>query len=323
MLRNGPSLSYTAVFTQPSHFNPEATSLLLLSFPGSLPQSAVTDINVHATVELDKQIAALANKSRQEPMHQAVAPVGSAGEGNVLSTSMAADLAQNSANELFRIGNQQRRLPDLGHSGGDKMRLDTLDADTEGLKLGAESRRPLLEESLGAGVRSEQRGRKGTAEGSHGEDEAALAVHHAWSDELGNAESRSAVDGDDSVHLLLGGLDEGHRDRVAQADVVDEDADVEAFDELAEAGVVGVLVLREVHGEDLGRDLRAILGGDIGGEGVQLGLGAGDEDEVVALCGERERELLADAIGGASDEGPRAARSKLGKLEVGVSGSSI
>lgn len=194
------------------------------------------------------------------------------------------------------------------------MRLDTLDVHTVGLELRAESSGPLLQESLAARVGRQKRCGEETAEGSHGEDQTTLALLHARSDKLGNLQGGHAVDGDNVVHLLLGCLVEGHRNVVAQTDVVDQDGNVEAINKLRQLGIVGILVLCEVHSQSLDRSLWAILGRNVGGEGVELGLGARDEDQVVALGCEGKSELLANAIRGTSDEGPCATRTELGEL---------
>ena len=112
---------------------------------------------------------------------------------------------------------------------------------------------------------------------------------------------------------------EGNGDAVAQADVVDQDGDVQAVDQLGQLGVVCILVLRKVHGQDLDGGLGAILGGDVGSEGVELGLRARDEDQVVALGREGDGKLLANAIGSAGDEGPGAAGTELRELSGWVS----
>jgi hypothetical protein len=101
---------------------------------------------------------------------------------------------------------------------------------------------------------------------------------------------------------------------VAQSNVIDQDADVQTICQLLQAGVVGVLVQRKVHGERLGGDLRAIFRGNVGGERVELGLGAGNEDEIVALGCEGERELLANAIRSTCDKSPGAAGTKGAEL---------
>jgi len=103
---------------------------------------------------------------------------------------------------------------------------------------------------------------------------------------------------------------------VAQSHVVDQDADIQSVGQLLQAAVVRVLVQRKVHCECLGRDLGSILGRDVGGEGVELGLSSRYEDEIVAFGGERESKFLANAIRGTGDESPGAARSVAAELEV-------
>jgi hypothetical protein len=50
------------------------------------------------------------------------------------------------------------------------------------------------------------------------------------------------------------------------------------------------------------------------GKCSQFTLRAGNEDEVVALGGKLQGELLANAIGGAGDDGPGALAAELGEL---------
>lgn len=194
------------------------------------------------------------------------------------------------------------------------MRLYTLDVHTIGLKLGAKSSGPLLQEGLAARVRRQKRGGEEATERGHRKNKTALALDHARSDELGNAQSSHAVDDNDVIHLLLGCLVERHRNVVAQADVVDQDGDVKSIDKFRQFRVIGIFVLRKVHGQSLHGGLGTILGGDVGGEGIELGLGAGDEDQVVALGRERESKLLANAIRGTSDECPGTTRTEFSEL---------
>jgi len=49
-------------------------------------------------------------------------------------------------------------------------------------------------------------------------------------------------------------------------------------------------------------------------EGLELGLRAGDEDEVETLSGKLRRELLAEAIGRSSDNSPGALLAVLAQL---------
>lgn len=58
-----------------------------------------------------------------------------------------------------------------------------------------------------------------------------------------------------------------------------------------------------------------MFGGDFVAKGGKLGGGSGDEDEIVALFGKLERELLADAIAGAGDDGPGSWSTERTELE--------
>jgi hypothetical protein len=293
--------------------------LLLLGFALGLPQRAVADVDVHAAVHLDDNVRPLAEEARQEPLHQTVTPVRGACEGNVLRTARTANLAKRSLDKLLGVGYESGGLADLGHGGGDEVRLDALHVDTVWLELGAESSGPLLQEGLAAGVGRQKGCGEEATERGHGEDKSPLALLHTRSDELGDAQGGHAVDDNDVVHLLLGCLVEGNRNVVAQTDVVDQDGDVESIHELGQLGVVGVLVLGKVHCQRLDGGLGSILGGDVGGERVELGLGARHEDQVVALGCERQSKLLANAIRGTGDEGPCAARTEFGELSRHVS----
>jgi hypothetical protein len=56
---------------------------------------------------------------------------------------------------------------------------------------------------------------------------------------------------------------------------------------------------------------------DLGGEGVELALGAGDEEDVVALLCELEGVLFAETVGGSGYESPCTLLAKLGELYTG------
>ena len=101
---------------------------------------------------------------------------------------------------------------------------------------------------------------------------------------------------------------------MAQADVIDQNADIQSISQLLQAVVVGVLVQCKVHCQCLDRDLGAVFRGYVCAEGVELGLGARHENEVVALGGKGESELLANAVGCTSDEGPGTTGSVGGEL---------
>lgn len=102
-------------------------------------------------------------------------------------------------------------------------------------------------------------------------------------------------------------------DVVAEADVVDQDRDVEVGDQVLDAVKILVLVGGEVHGHSLGLDI--VLGLDLGCEGVEFALGAGDEEDVVALLRKLERVLFAETVRGAGHERPGALLAELGELE--------
>jgi len=83
---------------------------------------------------------------------------------------------------------------------------------------------------------------------------------------------------------------------MAQSDIVDEDADIQTFDELLHVVIIGILVQGKVHGQCLDSNLGTIFRSDVGGKGIELRLCARNEDEVVALCCEREGKFLANAV---------------------------
>ena len=103
---------------------------------------------------------------------------------------------------------------------------------------------------------------------------------------------------------------------MAESNVVYENTDIQPLDELFQCGVVAVLVLREVHSEGLDGDLGAIFAGDIGGEGLEFGGCTRYEEEIVAFACEGEGEFFADAVGGTSNQGPRATGTELSELVV-------
>lgn len=91
---------------------------------------------MHPPVDLDDNRRSLTQEPRQKPLHDAMAPVWRAGEGNVLCTSRTSKLAQGSLDKLLGVRDEGAWLADLGHSGSDKMRLDALDVNTVRLELG-------------------------------------------------------------------------------------------------------------------------------------------------------------------------------------------
>lgn len=101
---------------------------------------------------------------------------------------------------------------------------------------------------------------------------------------------------------------------MAQANAVDQNANIEPINEFLQRGIVAVLVLCKIHCERLGADLGTIFGRDVGSERGKLRLGARNENEVVAFLGQGQSEFLADAVRGTGYEGPRAARAEFGQL---------
>lgn len=271
---------------------------------------------MHALVNGDGQRAVDAGNVLNEPQHESVAPPGRICAWRSL-VATSANFAEGSLDKGARVGDEQAGAANLAHGRGDEVAQDKLDIDIVVGKLRRQGIAPLLEESLAARVSGQVRRGSPAAKGAHGQDETTLALLQDRRDDLGYLERAQAVDGDDVLQLFAGGLEEGHGDAVALADVVDEDADVEALDKRSEAVVVRVLVLGKVHGEglDLGR-LGGELGLDFAGEGIELRLGSGHEDEVEALGSELSGKLLAETVGGAGDNGPGAGLAILAKLSI-------
>ncbi len=266
-------------------------------------------------VEINSELRGQANSVLNPPLHNTMGPKRSATESSVAGSTSDTYLGQSSLDKVAWVWNGSRWLADLGHGRGNEVGDDELYINSLWLELGGERSGPLLEEGLGSGVSSEKRSWQETAERAHGEDKSALALGHSRCDDTGNLEGANAVNGDDIAHLLL--WREGEWDRVAVglSDVVDQDSDVLVLDDGGETGVVGRVVLGEIHSENLGLDQWG-LGLDLSGEGDELGFGAGHEDEVEALVGELESVFLAHSVRGAGDDGPGALWSILAELKT-------
>lgn len=269
---------------------------------------------MHSPINLHHNPVPLPQEPTQKPLHQSMTPIRCARKSHVLRTSTPSQLAQHSCDKLPRIRHQSGALADLRHGRGNEVRLDALYVHAVGLQFGAQSGRPLLEEGFAAGVGGKEGCGKEATEGRHGKDKAALAGDHARCNDLCDPQRSHAIYHDNIVHFLGRCFDKRNRNAMTQSHIINQDGDVEAVDELAQAGVVGILVLREIHCERFGGDFGAMLGGDFGCEGVKFGLGARNEEEIVAFCGESEGELFADAVAGASYEGPGATGSESGEL---------
>lgn len=199
-------------------------------------------------------------------------------------------------------GHEHGRHPDLAHRRGDHVRLHQPHRDVVLRQLRAQRRAPLLQEGLAARVRGQQRGGDESAKRAHREDQPALAVHHARRDEPRDAQGGHAVHHDDRVHLGLGGLGEGDGDAVRDADVVDQDGDIQSGDHILQAGVIVVAVAGKVDGKGAGGRVEFLL--DLLGDGVEFAGRARDQERAVPGFGERERVFLAQPIRGAGDDGP-------------------
>lgn len=142
---------------------------------------------MHASVDLDNRVRALAQEAGEEPVHETVAPVRRACKRHTLRASTPANLAQRGADKLLWVRHEGRCLADLGHGRGHEVRLDTLHVDAVRFQLGCEGRGPLLEECLAARVGCEERGGEEATERSHGQDQTTLARDHTGGNELCHA----------------------------------------------------------------------------------------------------------------------------------------
>lgn len=286
--------------------------LLLLGLTSSLAESAVADVNVHVLVQLEGKVAVGTNGVLNHPLEHRMAPPGGVGVREGLG-AVEANLAESGADELLGVGNEKAGAANLAHGSGDEVANNKVDIDALVLELRRESAAPVLEESLAAAVGGEVWSGHNAGERAHGKDKTLLALGEDWSDNLSGLECTEAVDGDNVLELVAVGLEERNGDAVGLANVVDQDTNVEALDELAKTLVVGIVVLGEVHGEGLG--LEAIPSKlKLTGEGIKLRLSARDENEVEALGSELLGEFLAETIRGAGNDGPGALLAILAEL---------
>ena len=248
------------------------------------------------------------------PMHDTVAPERRDGTRHTTRSTPESDLSERSLDELLGGGNHHARLTDLAHCAGDQVSDDELSVNTVGLELSTERSRPVLQECLGARIGGQERGREKTAEGAHGEDETAATGNHAGSDGLGDLKGSLNVNSDDVFHLDVFGLEERHGHVMALADVVDEDGYVQSVDELGQSFVVSGRILGEVHGDGLGLHTGEL--GDLSSEGIELGGGARNEDDVEAFLSELESKFLADAVRRSGDHSPGAFGPILSELYI-------
>ena len=269
---------------------------------------------MHVAVDGNRNRAVDSNSILNEPQHESMAPPRSIGVGGSLVATKA-NLAERALDPRADVGNEKTGTTNLAHGGGNKVTKNQLHINIVAGQLRGQSIAPLLEESLATRVRGQVRSESPAAKGAHGEDKTTLALLENRRNDLGDLERAKAVDGDDALKLVPGRFEERDGDAVALADVVDQDADIKTLDKLAEGIVVGVIVLRKVHGQGLDLDrLDRVFSGDFGGNGIELRLGSRDEDEVEALGGELRGKLLAEAIGRAGDDSPGTRLSILAQL---------
>lgn len=92
------------------------------------------------------------------------------------------------------------------------MGLDNLDYNALGCEFGSEGRTPVLKEGLATAVGCEERCWEHPAEGCHCEDETSFPLCHSWCYQMCDLECAVDVDGDDVLHFLGRGLEEGNWD---------------------------------------------------------------------------------------------------------------
>lgn len=210
---------------------------------------------------------------------------------------------------------QGSRLLGLGHGGEDEHGRDGLEVDAEFSVFESHAVGEVAAEGLGAAVRAEVGGGEEAVRGRDGDDGTSLGFAHAGQDEVGEAEDGLAVDNEDVNFLARVEGAEGLVVGVGEADVVDEDGDVDLGEFLEQLLVLGVSGGGEVEGEGLGLNL--VLGLDVRAQVFENVLAAGNDDDVESALGEFDGVRFADAGGGTSDDGPFTGLAVFG-LHVGL-----
>lgn len=100
---------------------------------------------------------------------------------------------------------------------------------------------------------------------------------------------------------------------MAEADIVDENGDVEIIAKSLQPFVVGIIIAGEVHGQCL-RLNTGMLALDFAGNSIEFRLSTGDKKDIITGIGNLQREFSADTVRSTSDEGPTAPRTKALKL---------
>lgn len=133
-----------------------------------------------------------------------------------------------------------------------------------------------------------------------------LTLLEQRSDNLRDLQGTQAINGDNVLELFFGGLEKWNWYAVALTNIIDQYCNVEATYKHGELLVIGIVILGEVHGKnlDLNAPLPEMLILQLFGECFELCLRSRNKDEVEPLCGELRSVLLAETVGGASDDGP-------------------
>lgn len=137
-------------------------------------------------------------------------------------------------------------------------------------------------------------------------------MNHTRGDQLCDTEGAGAVYCDNVPYFLLWRLAERHWDAVALTDIVDQDGDIQPCHQVLERGIVGVLVRRKVHCEHF--RLHLVLRLDLRREGIELRLGAGDEEDIEASRGELLCVFFANAVRGSCYHRPCSFLAEFGEL---------
>jgi len=255
-------------------YSHQSSGALLLSLPLRLAQSTLADAVMHTLVLGQHGFVHGTGDRGQEPGHDTVAPVGGRAVSIGRRTAASADLGENRPDKGARGRDGSRGTANLRHRRSNQVSLDELHIDAVRGQLGSQRGRPLLQEGLATRVSGQQRSRKQTTEGAHGQDQAASALDHTRDEELGHTEGAGAVDSNNVVHLGGSSLSEGNGDRVTLANVVNQDGNIQTRDQRAQRLVVFVGITGEVHRQDLGFDIGELLG-DLLRQSDKLRLGPG------------------------------------------------
>lgn len=129
-----------------------------------------------------------------------------------------------------------------------------------------------------------------------------VPCHHALRDWLRHVQRTQAIDADDVVDFCRRGLSEGHGDCVGAADIVNEDANIQGFEEGGQFGEVGGGRGTDVNG--IGTHGCVEFGLDICGHRAQFVGAARDQHGRVACPGQLHGEFPPNAIRGAGDHRP-------------------